>query len=461
MFFFVLFLSPSAGDGGAVILWGCLLVRTPCCCLFFCLFVWFLRLRRAEAMETTVFACSSGREARDERVDPDALRLFLERARQEAAERHQRRVSQVESQYLRHLQRCSTLPGASMPRPQREKGDAVPVDDGEVIEIELEESDDNNDGAENRENDKESKSWVSCGFNSNFSTANTTGFTRAFGKTSVPQHLSPAPSTPQSQSNSPGISPEVYTPFISTPEEFSSSHANSAAKVSCLVKHDGADDTVAEVWHANATPNSAATIPNYGREPVDYFGGVSVQKLCAENAAAQQARSLHTVDECGDQHDATRCLMYAFGRHLDVEFQQAEQDAPCSPPAGVPLEQELEEFLAWQAAKPLRRRERLQVALNCGSHLAKVYAAAHPELLSSALFDAPGKKLAEPLTPESPASRYIQWIASDVDCYEDLLLHLTSASKEVEQTLLEGVCEAALNAYINECVVDCILHNCK
>ncbi|EAN83952.1 hypothetical protein C3747_211g40 [Trypanosoma cruzi] len=420
-------------------------------------------------METTVFACSSGRlrlpfsrcEARDERVDPDALRLFLEHARQEAAERHQRRVSQVESQYLRHLQRCSTLPGASMSRLQGEKGDAAPVDDGEIIEIELEESDENNDDAEDRKNDEESKSWASCGFTSNFFTATTTDFTRALGKTSATQHLSPAPSTPQSQSNSQGISPEVYTPLISTPEEVSSTNATSAAKVSSLMRHDGANDTDAEVWRANAAPNSAAMFPNYGRGPEDYFGGMSVQKLCAENVAAQQARSLHTVDECGDQHDATRCLMHAFGRHLDVEFQQVEHDAPCSPPAGVSLEPELEEFLAWQAAKPLRRRERLQGALNCGSHLAKVYAAVYPELLSSALFDAPGKKLAEPLTPESPASRYIQWIASDVDCYEDLLLHLTSASKEVEQTLLEGVCEAALNAYITECVVDRILHNCK
>ncbi|RNF09173.1 hypothetical protein TraAM80_02318 [Trypanosoma rangeli] len=391
------------------------------------------------------------------RVGDDALRLFLERSRQRAA--------QLEFRYLHQLQGCSTLPGASTPRPQPkeedEKGPAaargtrgtsrgsprvdylslMAADDADVIEIQLEDSDDD-DNVECMNGVDTEERLMSCRFASTSSTAATTCFTSTAGK-KTPPHFVPASFTPQSESNSQGLSPEVYTPFASAPEEVLDRHAVSAIKESITMKYDNV-----------ATPNVEG-------EAVDAFMGNSAKNICAGEVAAQPETVLPTFGECDDQQQVMRCLMHAFANHLDSEASQVVHDHSQSPTAKELLDPELEEYIAWEAAKPLKRRESLQAGLNCVSYLAKIYAAAQPELCSSALFDAPGKKLAEPLMPECPPSRYIQWIASEVDCYEDLLLHLTPASREAERRVVEGVCETVLNDYITRCVVDCILHSCN
>ncbi|ESL06146.1 hypothetical protein TRSC58_06185 [Trypanosoma rangeli SC58] len=423
------------------------------------------RLRACCARSGANGVCPHRERGETTRVGGDALRLFLERARQRAAQRHRQRVAQLEFQYLHQLQGCSTLPGASTPRPQQKEEEgkspaaardtrgtsrgssrvdclsSTGADDADVIEIELEDSD----GDENGEYIKGVETGtrlVACGFASTSSTGATTCYTSTSGKKTTPPHFMPASFTPQSESNSQGLSPEVYTPFASAPEETLDHHAVSAIKESITMKYDNV-----------ATPNVEGGA-------VDAFVGDSVKNICAGGAAAQPEPVLPTFGECDDQQQVTRCLMHVFANHLDAEASQVVHDHSQSPTAKELLDPELEEYFAWEAAKPLKRRESVQAGLNCVSYLAKIYAAAQPELCSSALFDAPGKKLAKPLMPECSPSRYIQWIASEVDCYEDLLLHLTPASREAERRVVEGVCETVLNDYITRCVVDCILHSC-
>ncbi|RNF26787.1 uncharacterized protein Tco025E_01022 [Trypanosoma conorhini] len=410
----------------------------------------------------------------------DALRLFLERARQRAAQRHMQRTARLESRYLRQLQLRLTLPpqqkkeeeeeeeGPAAARETRSSSSSPPCycrgpmspKEADVIEIELDESDENED-VEEMQKSAEATMLVSCGVAVPPSSAAAAAFTSTVGEKPTTPHSFPASFTPQSESNSQGLSPEVDTPFALASDETPNGHAVAAAKADFTIKYDNLDDTDAAVC-ATATSTLAVATFNSEKQPIDKFWGNSVKDRCAGKTALQSEPFSRTVGECDDEQQVRRCLMHVFGNHLGAEASQVEHEAsPSASAKGLGLlDPELEEFLAWEEAKPLKRRESLQAGLKRGSFLAKVYAAAQPELDSSALFDAPGRKPAEPLVPECPASRYIQWIAGDLDCYEDLLLRLTPASQAAERAVVEGVCETVLNDYIAECVVDCLLHSC-
>ncbi|KEG09526.1 hypothetical protein DQ04_05081040 [Trypanosoma grayi] len=359
-------------------------------------------------------------------VDYEALQLFLERSRENAARSHEKRLALLESQYAARLQSCSRTSGRSAWR-RREAPTATATDTqpsthisrspslaavaAGVIEIEVDESD----GDEPAEG---------------------VGPFPLHSKGIPPMSSTTSSFTPQSHCESQGISPEVCTPF-SPPVEQPSLPVVCAEEV-----HTVASASSDSVW---AGPASNAYSP-LCRGPHE------------ENAATAQ----HVLDEYNEQQDVTRCLMQFFVNHLDAEVSRGtREDAPLlpSPHASRPLEPELQEFLAWEAAKADRRRECLRAAPTSTSCVAKAYAAAQPEVCWSSLFERSDNTTAMPLTPASPPVRFIEWIASEVDCYEDLLLQLTPASEEAGRWVVDAACGTVLDNYIAEFIVDCILQN--
>ncbi|ORC92380.1 uncharacterized protein TM35_000031330 [Trypanosoma theileri] len=419
----------------------------------------------------------NGKAFHNDLIKLDIMREFLEKSREKAAQHHEDRISLLESQYLLRLQKSSKLHTPSLdhrlavgvetqngsiespPKSSTSNNTSAITANVSVVEIELDESDE-----EEPPEKKHAMLWR---------------------QQQHQKHSNTLSSSPQSRTDSDGISPEMCTPFSPQAVTSSRSPTTSLEEVH-IMKYGNSKNNKTNNNNKNNKNGGSCSVeetPVVNPNKTPLSGKIDKVDMNISNSSENMVsrlsyRSYQTTqdemifnseeeEEKEKEQNVTRSLMQSFGNHINELTPQKSSNTP--PLLSTPLllshsvdpqiEPELQEFLLWQSEKSVKRRESLQMANNNRSKVAKVYAAASTELRWPSLFDDSSKKtpVKPPLTPESSPSRFISWIADEVDCYEDLLLHLTPTAEEVERWVVDAVVDVVINKFTTECVVDFIL----
>nr|CCC94586.1 conserved hypothetical protein [Trypanosoma congolense IL3000] len=361
------------------------------------------------------------------------LMLFLQQSRNQAAQNHAMRMSLLESQYSRRLREVTAVRHVTSPLPctppeQPEVGRCAPtscdaVGTDVVIEVDMSETD---------EEGPSSSVVMGSGELRRQRVSQHISYDNS-GAERGPAGTTVASFSPQSPSASYDISPETRTPISPTTERKSpekamttSDSVSTTMRGRSEVKYCGAAEALLKssqvIPRRNVLTNRASVFPSRGTDR----GGVSVSLMSAINNASEEAMRHRLMAPNTQRRDAARHQSVA--RSPGSPRPRVDASCPSSP---TPLDPELMEFLVWEATRPEEYRRSLQAGLNRLCPIARAYAAARPEAgwlshTDGEAIPVANERCRSPLHPGSTPSRFVEWIASDIDCYEDLLLEQTA-----------------------------------
>ncbi|EAN78947.1 hypothetical protein, conserved [Trypanosoma brucei brucei TREU927] len=368
----------------------------------------------------------------EEAVLSDKLLLFLQQSRERTSHNHAARISLLESQYTQSLHGLSGARGSSTlfteaslnaRKGGRHGRDPAGIVDKEiVIEVDMSESEDEVSSQPIETNHRaQQREHAATQFSSVRLTASSCRVTATAAATDL---------SPQSLSESYGVSPEVRTPISPFIEKMHYREVLCAPELP-----QGPEKRNKTTTHYTATELSlgraqAGVRANVGR------GMVSSLPPCAAARNEVSVSLERAINEARDKHnwsESTTANVMSRGTttappmlpRTNAVTSKVDDEVQHSPL--FPHEPEIEEFLAWEAAKPAELLKCLRAGFSNHCPIATAYAAVRPEvhwlsLLCNSESDVKSEAKGSPLRPDSAPSRFIEWIASDVDCYEGLLL---------------------------------------